>query len=71
MFNLEPHATDWHGQSIATRLENIRPLPSRLHPFLDILFRRFAVRSMVFPYPDDVLAVWLMLACRFEAADVS
>lgn len=28
---------------------------------------RFALRAMVFPYPDGVLAVWLMLACRFEA----
>eukprot|EP00903_Cladosiphon_okamuranus_P009829 g9342.t1 len=29
---------------------------------------RFALRSTVFPYPNGVLAVWLMLACRFEAS---
>ncbi|CAM9489919.1 unnamed protein product [Ectocarpus sp. 4 AP-2014] len=27
---------------------------------------RFALRSSVFAYPDGALAVWLMLACRFE-----
>eukprot|EP00752_Nemacystus_decipiens_P004496 g4105.t1 len=30
---------------------------------------RFALRSAVFPYPDGVLAVWLMLACRFESPE--
>ncbi|CAB1102133.1 unnamed protein product [Ectocarpus sp. CCAP 1310/34] len=28
----------------------------------------FALRSSVFAYPDGALAVWLMLACRFEGA---
>lgn len=37
----------------------------------DMTLDRFALRSMVFPYPDEVLAVWLMLACRFEPATVS
>ncbi|CAM9697417.1 unnamed protein product [Pylaiella littoralis] len=31
---------------------------------------RFALRSAVFPYPDGIMAVWLMLACRFEAPTV-
>lgn len=31
---------------------------------------RFSLRSVVFAYPDGVVALWIMLACRFEAPSV-